>query len=193
MPAARSKVCSQPQDSREKCADIAGSFDTGSSIRAAGSRRIHGDGLCTGMRKGAGSCRACGFKHRCPLGYESGVLGCAGWEHTISCSARLRVRRRRGDAAVSEASRDVEGTGWVPRWPVSSALLARGQQFWRLAVSLQWAEAMCAPPRFREEDGAFAAVCSWELTVPGKLPNLRLMDEPLSEPENLSDKQSGAL
>lgn len=52
---------------------------------------------------------------------------------------------------------------------------------------------MCAPPRFREEDGAFAAVCSWELTVPGMLPNLQLMDEPLSEPENLSDKQSGAL
>lgn len=49
-----------------------------------------------------------------------------------------------------------------------------------LGYFLQWAEAMCAPPRFREEDGAFAAVCSWELTVPGKLPNLRLMDEPLS-------------
>lgn len=71
-------------------------------------------------------------------------------------------------------------------------MLARGQQFCCLAVSLQWAEAMCAPPRFREEDGAFAAVCSWELTVPGMLPNLRLMDEPLSEPENLSDKRSRA-
>lgn len=65
--------------------------------------------------------------------------------------------------------------------------------FWRLAVSPQWVEATCAPPRCREEDGAFAAVCSWELTVPGKLPNLRLMDEPLSEPENRSGKQSGAL
>lgn len=76
---------------------------------------------------------------------------------------------------------------------MSSALLAGGQQFWCLAVSLQWAEAMRAPPRFREEDDAVAAVCSWELAVPGKLPNLWLMDEPLSEPENLSDKQSGAL
>lgn len=44
---------------------------------------------------------------------------------------------------------DEQGTGSVQRRPVSLALLARGQQFWCLAVSLQWAEAMCAPPRFR--------------------------------------------
>ena len=49
-------------------------------------------------------------------------------------------------AAVSRLSRDKQGTGLVQRRPMSSALLARGQQFWCLAVSLQWAEAMYAPP-----------------------------------------------
>lgn len=107
-------------------------------------------------------------------------------------SKRLMVVRLRVQQPV-EMLPSPTGAGLVRRWPVSSALLARGQQFWGLAASPQRAEATCAPPRFREEDGASAAVCSWELTVPGKLPTRRLMDEPLSEPGNLSAKGSRAL
>lgn len=76
---------------------------------------------------------------------------------------------------------------------LSLALLAPELRFWGLAVSLQWAGAMRSLPLFREEEGGSAAVCSQELTVPGKLPNLQMMDEPLTESRNLSHKGRGVL